>query len=305
LIAAFGHQSVSGQPVVQKNVSTKARLVVPARFRSVEEAISGLERIRDSFIARHDRRGVFAATYVESTRAFHDSLRQRRYESNKKMARFVVAFANAYRQALADYERGAPTPEAWRTSFDISRSGTSTVSEDLLLGINAHVNYDIAFAILHAGIDVRSEMSHRDHLRANQVLREATPRVRRKIVQVYRPPGAWVSWLFARRIDEATAASFIHARNNAWAAATAIATTRSVERRRLFRRAVERCSARAALGIHANKNSPGRALSIMTAANDWFSAESAPRLKRPGENKVASAERAALVFSRPLCASVP
>ena len=278
-IASCGLQSVRGETRAQPSSQiapplrsgATSSLPVPAHFRSVEDAVSGLARIRDYFIAHQDRRGVFATAYLEATKTFQDWIRRRRFESNERMSKYVVAFANAYRQALADYEQGEAAPEAWRLAFDVSRSGTSTVSEDLLLGINAHINHDLVFAILSAGLDVRSEACHRDHLRANEALREATPRVRQQIVAIYQPPGAWMSRLFASRIDERTASSFVHARNNSWAAATAIATAASPRERNSFRRTVRRCAALAAVSIQANKNSPGRSLAVMTAANDLLS----------------------------------
>lgn len=289
-IAAGGLQSAGGAVSLEPS-ATRSPFVVPARFRTVDDTLAGLKRIRNELIARQDRRAIFATAYLETTTTFRDWIRQRRFESNERMEKYVVAFANAYRQALEDYERGEAAPEAWRLAFDACRSDRSTVTEHLLLGINAHINHDLTFAILSAGLDVRSESCHRDHLRANEALREATPRVRQQVVAIFRPPGAWMSRVFARRIDEATASSFVHARNNSWAAATAIATAPSRQARNSFRRAVKRCSAVAAARIQANKNSPGRSLELMGAANDSLSSA------RPRIAENASHRRAARVVA--------
>jgi hypothetical protein len=123
--------------------------------------------------------------------------------------------------------------------------------------------------------------------------------VREKIVAVFRPPGAWMSRVFARRIDEAIAASFFHARNNTWAAATAIATAPSPQAGNSYRRAVKRCSALAAAGIVANKNSPGRSLEIMSAANDSISS---PQTQIVGTKSPHRAAR--VVAARPTLQSI-
>ena len=132
-IASCGFQSVRSETCAQPSrqiapalrSSAISSLPVPEKFRSVEDAVLGLARIRDYFIAHQDHRGVFATAYLEATKTFQDWIRRRRFESNERMEKYVVAFANAYRQALADYEQGEAAPEAWRLAFDVSRSGAS------------------------------------------------------------------------------------------------------------------------------------------------------------------------------------
>ena len=56
-------------------------------------------------------------------------------------------FANTYFRTVKRWERGEAVPPAWRIAFETADEGEVLGSQDMLLGINAHVQSDMPFVI--------------------------------------------------------------------------------------------------------------------------------------------------------------
>jgi hypothetical protein len=68
-----------------------------------------------------------------------------RFEDAARMASFVEGFAGRY----LDADREPATASAcWRAAFDVAADGDLLIVQQLLLGINAHVNFDLPQAVV-------------------------------------------------------------------------------------------------------------------------------------------------------------
>ena len=105
------------------------------------------------------------------------------------MERYAVAFANLYREALEAYDAGRTTavPRAWRRCFDTAATGNNLVLQDVLLGVNAHVNNDLAFALDRVSLSPDRERRRHDHNAVNQVLTGVTQRATQRLASLYAP----------------------------------------------------------------------------------------------------------------------
>ena len=107
---------------------------------------------------RCDHRAVFATTYLQLTRTLRATLRSRPHFF--RWPRYLYTedalFADVYFNTLRDAERGRPVPPAWQIAFDTARSGQVNAGQDMLLGINAHVQNDMPFVIAALGLRSRS-----------------------------------------------------------------------------------------------------------------------------------------------------
>ena len=120
-----------------------------------------------------DHRAVFATTYLELTKTLRRVLRERpdflRYP--KYLYVEDALFANVYFNAIRDARRGKPVPEAWRIAFDAAKSKDLNAAQDMLLGINAHVQNDMPFVLAALGLRTRGGESRKpDHDAINDVL---------------------------------------------------------------------------------------------------------------------------------------
>jgi hypothetical protein len=122
-----------------------------------------------------DQRRPFLATYARTTRAVGDAVDDARFEDPEWVDRWDVAFAELYLDALvADAQDGAVPSRPWRIAFGAGNELHPL--QQVLLGINAHVNYDLPQALLAVISDADFDdplimaRRRRDHERIDAVL---------------------------------------------------------------------------------------------------------------------------------------
>jgi hypothetical protein len=215
-------------------------------YRTLDDVVSGFSALERGFRAGRDRRSIFLTLYGVVSADMRDRVASGAFADGAWVERYAVAFANLYRAALEAHEAGRMTavPRAWRICFETARAGTGTVLQDVLLGVNAHVNNDLAFALDRVAVDPDRERRRRDHNAVNQVLEGVTERATQRLASLY-APGIATMDCAAGELDEIVGrVSLGGARDTAWESACALADARGPIERRL---AATRVSARAAV----------------------------------------------------------
>jgi hypothetical protein len=115
----------------------------------VEELIARMSADLDALTAAGDARRHFHATYLRTTRAVADEIARGGFLDGDWMRRWDVAFAGFYLDALDAERAGRPVPGPWRVAFDAARhQGDFPPLRHVLLGMNAHINFDLPQALL-------------------------------------------------------------------------------------------------------------------------------------------------------------
>jgi hypothetical protein len=117
---------------------------VPAA--SVDEVISRLDAIVERAYVERDRLGFFAVLYRGVTAAVKRGIADGHFEDGPRMERLDVVFANRYLEAFHVHRSGGRPTAAWRVAFAMGRSRRTVIMQHLLLGMNAHINLDLAIA---------------------------------------------------------------------------------------------------------------------------------------------------------------
>ncbi len=157
-------------------------------IRCVQVEIRRLRALRDRL--RCDHRAVFATTYLELTRELLKTVRaDPRFFRWPRYFFFEDAlFANVYFDSVRAWHRGGRVPAAWRIAFERAREGDLNGAQDMLLGINAHVQNDMPFVLARLGLRTRRGLTRKpDHDAANAVLDAAYERVVRAVENRYDP----------------------------------------------------------------------------------------------------------------------
>ncbi|MBL8929787.1 MAG: hypothetical protein JNL54_06660 [Kineosporiaceae bacterium] len=136
-----------------------------------------LDRMRDRLAPmRSDDPGrYFLATYLRTTQAVAAELAAGTFEDPEWIERYDVTFAGFYLDAV-DAHRADPAtaPRPWRIAFGQPRTVRPVVH--LLLGVNAHINYDLPQALVEVISPVEFAdpaliaRRRRDHERIDAVL---------------------------------------------------------------------------------------------------------------------------------------
>ncbi|GAC1436191.1 MAG: hypothetical protein NVSMB51_07050 [Solirubrobacteraceae bacterium] len=135
-----------------------------------------------------DHRGVFDTTYLVLTRTLRAALADGapRFADPQDLESEDALFADYYFRTVAAYDAGKPVPAAWRIAFDNAAAGDATATQDMLLGINAHVQRDMPYVLATLGLHTPGGLSRKqDHDRFNEVLNHAYGAVVRTIAQRY------------------------------------------------------------------------------------------------------------------------
>jgi hypothetical protein len=214
-------------------------------YRTFDDVFASLGRLQEIFYDCRDRRAVFVSAYLLITAAVKNRVLAQGFIDNEWVARYDVAFANRYRSALLAYERGdlAAVPEAWRIAFDAAMHDDALIIQDLMLGINAHVNRDLPFALAAVSIDPERPQRFQDHTAVNETLQASTDQLESRIESMYAPGLDMLGRAFHPLIAEITSFDLTGTRQLAWDHAAALADARDDNERAAIARRIEANSA--------------------------------------------------------------
>ena len=128
----------------------------------------------DPLPARFSHLRVFLSTYQRTTLAVGEAVDRARFEDPGWVERWDAAFANLYLVALDAQLAGEKASRPWRLAF--AAPPDLPPLRHVLLGINAHVNYDLPQALLAVISDgdfadrLLMDRRRRDHERIDRVL---------------------------------------------------------------------------------------------------------------------------------------
>ena len=145
-----------------------------ATVHCVDRAARRMRRMADRFGCDH--RGIFPTTYFHVTRLIADRIRTQPgfFDDNEYLIYEAQVFANYFYRAYRRQAKGLPIPPAWQVAFDTWENADTNGVQDMMLGINAHVQRDMPFVLAGLGLRKPDGTSRKpDHDRENEILAEA------------------------------------------------------------------------------------------------------------------------------------
>lgn len=161
-----------------------------ARVERLDHLISLMERQLARWDRTGDHRAAFLRTYRVMASGVCDRLARDFFLDPAWIERMAVRFGWWYFKALAQYEGGRRPPPAWNYAFTIARRGEGFLLQDVLLGMNAHINNDLPQVVAsllreetpHPRVRVRRRF---DHDQINRVLYLVLPAVEAELAAHY------------------------------------------------------------------------------------------------------------------------
>lgn len=203
--------------------------------RNIDEVLAQLALIVEASSASHSRLGYFAALYRQVTLEVKRGIAAGRFDDGARMDRFDTAFGNRYFAALQTWEQGGEAPKCWQIAFDSLTNDDTILLQHLLLGVNAHINLDLAVAAVEATSDGDLLALSRDYELLNDILSDVLDRVQTAADDV--SPFMWLLDELGGRDDEyAMDFSIRTARAEAWSNAQLLAAASLAHRQLLLRK---------------------------------------------------------------------
>lgn len=114
--------------------------------QTIDEVVSALDRIIQQSYDHNSRIGYFAALYRRVTCAVRDGLSSGQFQNGPLLERLDVVFASRYLDALAAFQAGAVPTRSWMQAFQGCDDAGLLILQQLLSGMNAHINLDLGIA---------------------------------------------------------------------------------------------------------------------------------------------------------------
>ena len=141
---------------------------------TIGDAVDQLQQRIDALPPDQVHRRTFITTYQRTTQAVAEAVDAAFFEDPDWVVRWDVAFADLFIVAHDADQMGGHVPRPWRLAFQADPKLPTIVH--LLLGMNAHINYDLPPATLSVITDqdfedpVLIDRRRRDHERIDRIL---------------------------------------------------------------------------------------------------------------------------------------
>ncbi|MDP8961978.1 MAG: DUF5995 family protein [Actinomycetota bacterium] len=115
-----------------------------AALEHLQDPIEEMKKRIKRHEAERDRRKLFLDVYLGMTERIRTGLEVGRFLDNNWLTHLTYRFARLYFDAEDAFDAADGTcPAAWQRAFDLTVTGGATALECVLLGMNAHIGYDL------------------------------------------------------------------------------------------------------------------------------------------------------------------
>lgn len=189
---------------------------------TIDEVVSALDHVVERAVRDESRIGYFAAVYRTVTAQVRTGIDAGFFDDADRMERLDVRFANRFLDALDAHERSEEVTRSWRAAFLAAERWSPIILQQLLVGMNAHINLDLGIAAAQTAPGEDLAGLRRDFDRINEILAGLVGGMGEGIAGV----SPWIGLLDrlgGRRDDELINFSLTIARQEAWQFAVELA----------------------------------------------------------------------------------
>lgn len=196
----------------------------------IDALIERMKRLLEPMEASGDPNRIFHATYLRTTIAVAEEIkRPGGFADPEWTERWDVAFADLYLNALEQLQTGTQPSRPWAVAFGARRE--LPVLNRLLLGMNAHINYDLPQALLAVITDEEFDDAEliatreADHKAIDDILASRVSAEGEELASIY-GPGSRLDRLLKPFNQSGTRRFLREARQKVWANAISLSQAR-------------------------------------------------------------------------------
>lgn len=139
----------------------------------IDDVLVQLGRIIERYRERKNPLAFFPAVYRATTARVRAGIREGRFADGARMERLATVFANRYLAAfhVAEAGAGGRPARAWQAAFDAAARPHTMILQHVLVGMNAHINFDLPLAVIAAAgqgavADIEADFQEINHILA-------------------------------------------------------------------------------------------------------------------------------------------
>jgi hypothetical protein len=213
-----------------------------------DRVIQQMQALIQDWTGINDSRRIFLSCYQLMTLNTLKAIERDEFFDSNWVNHLLNRFADYYFIALDKYETDPQAaPLVWQLAHNATRSSKALAIQSLLLGVNAHINYDLVLALVDVLTpewntldEVQLKNRYTDHDRVNTIIALSIDAVQDDILEPAMPFMDFIDNVFGR-LDERLISSLIRNwRENVWNNATHILSTENAQYKEEFITRVER-----------------------------------------------------------------
>lgn len=194
---------------------------MPIAVSTIQDVLDKLDAIIRQAEQSGSRQGYFAALYRRMTLAVQQASDKNDFTDKARMERLDVTFAKRYLDSYEAYQDKSAISHSWQFVFDTCEQKNITVIQHLLLGINTHINLDLAIAAADTCPGEAIYELRADYDLINDTIASLLDEVQDKLTKVWWPL-FFIRKIVNHRQDGVINFSISTARTAAWANAVAL-----------------------------------------------------------------------------------
>jgi len=151
--------------------------------QTIDEVIEVLDNIIDDNVLHKNYNAVFAYVYRRTTIEIKKAIERGVFKDAKGMEKFDVYFANLYIKAYYNYREKVPLSISWASTFKAGKERLTSI-QHVLLGMNAHINFDLGKTAAHMAKGKEIDTLQGDFRKINEILASLTNEIQSKLSSV-------------------------------------------------------------------------------------------------------------------------
>jgi len=112
---------------------------------TINDVINELDIIISDSVRDKNYLAIFAWVYKRTTEQIKAEVDKGSFGDGQRLQQFDIVFASLYLDAYRDYKDNKPISQSWKIAFDAAME-KHTIIQHLMMGMNAHINLDLAVA---------------------------------------------------------------------------------------------------------------------------------------------------------------
>ncbi|MFL7867278.1 MAG: DUF5995 family protein [Anaerolineales bacterium] len=173
------------------------------------EVIEQMDVLVAQWQATGDDKALFLDCYRMMTGNVLMAIKAHGFNDSDWVERLLSHFADYYFEALQDYQFNPDSaPQAWQLAHNAAADPHVTALQKLLLGVNAHINYDLVLTLVDLLADewgqhnpAQRQERYTDHCQINQIIGQTIDAVQDQVLEPAMPVMALVDSLLGP-VDE-------------------------------------------------------------------------------------------------------
>ncbi|MGN7787252.1 DUF5995 family protein [Niabella sp. 22666] len=156
-------------------------------YPNITAVIVDLQSIVNHCKKNNLRAGYFAALYLRMTQAVKEGIINGTFEDPSRMEQLDIHFATRYTDAWNNFQAQQPCTQSWQYTLNSSSNNNNIVLQHLLLGINTHINLDLAIAAATIAPGTKIYELEKDFNAINNIIAGLIDDVQECLSQVWAP----------------------------------------------------------------------------------------------------------------------